>query len=128
MQISYLRSYTSKNGNKTFVYAVSGTEAQLSAFKSAMADNYRTDDESGEPLWFTTRSVGPKAKLIITKNNKVVPDMSAFDQAASLAKQYGGNLGTELARIAAQALTGSLPQGTTEPQAQAKSSDNIDDL
>lgn len=127
MQIKYLRSYTSKKGNKTFVYAVSGTEAQLSAFKSAMADNYRTDDETGEPLWFTTRSIGNAGKLLITKNNKVVPDMSAFDQAASLAKQYGGNLGSELARIAAQALTGSLPQSNPAPQVNS-TSDDVDNL
>ena len=127
MQIKYLRSYTSKKGNKTFVYVVSGTQAQLSAFQSAMADNYRTDDETGEPLWFTTRSIGNAGKLIITKNNKVVPDMSAFDQAASLAKQYGGNLGSELARIAAQALTGSLPQGNPAPQV-SPTSDDVDNL
>lgn len=127
MQIKYLRSYTSKKGNKTFVYAVSGTEAQLSAYAKAMGDNHRTDDETGEPLWFTTRSIGNAGKLIITKNNKVVPDMSAFDQAASLAKQYGGNLGSELARIAAQALTGSLPQGNPAPQVNP-TSDDVDNL
>lgn len=105
MKIKALRSYTSKNGNKVFVYAVSGTPEQLAKFKAAQGDNYR-EAEDKTPLWFTTRSVGASGELIITTNGKVVPDMSAFDNAASLAKQYGGNLGTELAKAAVAQLLG----------------------
>lgn len=105
MKIKAIRSYTSKNGNKVFVYAVSGTAEQLEKFKAAQGENYR-QAEDGTPLWFTTRSVGAQGELIITTNGKIVPDMSAFDNAASLAKQYGGNLGEELAKAAVAKLLG----------------------
>jgi Tfp pilus assembly major pilin PilA len=108
MKIKAIRSYTSKNGNKVFVYAVSGTKEQLEKFKAAQGENYR-QAEDGTPLWFTTRSVGAQGELIITTNGKVVPDMSAFDNAASLAKQYGGNLGEELAKAAVAKLLGANP-------------------
>jgi len=105
MKVTLLRSYRSKNGNPTFVYGVKGTASDIEAFKSAQGDYYREDD-NGTPLWFTTRCIGPQGKLIITTNGNVVPDMSAFDQAASLAAQYGGNFGAELAKAAAAGLVG----------------------
>jgi hypothetical protein len=125
MKIKLSRSYTSKNGNKVFVYTVSGTETQIAEYKSAMGENYREDDETKEPLWFTTRCVGNSGNLIITKNNKVVADMSAFDQAASLAAQYGGNLGQELARAAAAQLIHSAPATVATPVAKSESIDNL---
>jgi hypothetical protein len=123
MKISLLRSYRSKNGNATFVYKVNATSAELTAFKNAQGDYYR-EDTDGTPLWFTTRCVGSTGKLIITTNGNVVPDMSAFDQASSIAAQYGGNFGQELARSAAQAIlgtaapAGSVPQNTPEQESQ----------
>lgn len=125
MKIKLSRSYTSKNGNKVFVYTVSGTEAQLASYKSAVGENYREDDETKEPLWFTTRCVGNSGNLIITKNNKVVADMSAFDQAASLAAQYGGNLGQELARAAASQLIQGAATSVSTPVAKSESIDNL---
>jgi len=106
MNIKYQREYVSKAGNPTFVYVVTGSEKELAEFKSIQGDFYREDDKTGQALWFTTRAVGPTGKLIITSNGNIVPDMSKFNQAASLAKQFGGNLGQELARAAAQDLLG----------------------
>jgi hypothetical protein len=114
MKIKALRSYTSKNGNKVFVYAVSGSKEQLEKFKQAQGDNYR-EAEDGTPLWFTTRSVGDSGELIITTTGKIVPDMSAFDNAASLAKQYGGNLGAELAKHAVEQLLGKGASNVSTP-------------
>jgi hypothetical protein len=116
MKISLLRSYRSKNGNPTFVYGVSASETQLEAFKTAQGEFYREDD-NGKPLWFTTRCVGPQGQLIITTNGNVVPDMSAFDQASSIASQYGGNFGQELARMSAQQVLGisDTPAPAEEP-------------
>lgn len=105
MKIKLIRSYKSKNGNTVFVYAVTGTNAQIEAYKAAQGDQYR-ESEDGASLWFTTRCVGNSGSLIITAKGKVVPDMSAFEQAASLAKQYGGNFGQELAKMAAAQLVG----------------------
>ncbi len=41
--------------------------------------------------------------------------MSQFDQADSLAKQYGGNLGQELAKAAAASLTGTAAIAAPSP-------------
>ena len=118
MKIKLNRSYKKLNKNSelttVFVYAVSGTEEQLASFKEAMGDNFR-ESEEGQALWFSTRCVGNDGSLIITSAGKVVPDMSKFDQAASLASQYGGNLGLELARIAAAQLMGLQPAAATVP-------------
>lgn len=124
MKIKALRSYTSKKGNKTFVYTVSGTKEQLEKYKAAQGENYR-EAEDGTPLWFTTRSVGASGELIITTTGKIVPDMSAFDNAASLAKQYGGNLGAELAKHAVSQLLGNsgAPVANVVPSAE-----NIGDI
>lgn len=111
MDIKSARSYTSPKGNKVFVYTVAGSKEELEKYKEMQGENYR-ETEAGIPLWFTTRSVGNSGKLIITTNNKIVPDMSAFDQAASLAKQYGGNLGEELAKAAAAQLLGGVSVST----------------
>jgi hypothetical protein len=133
MKIKLLRSYRSKNGNATFVYAVSGSASDLEAFKKAQGEYYREDD-NGTPLWFTTRCVGNQGKLIITTNGNIVPDMSAFDQAASIASQYGGNFGQELARMSAQNVLGikdSAPSEDAEqaePEASADTADNSDGI
>lgn len=130
MKVSLLRSYRSKNGNPTFVYKVNASSADLTAFKNAQGDFYR-EDADGTPLWFTTRCIGSTGKLIITTNGNVVPDMSAFDQAASIASQYGGDFGQELARSAAQAILGSAaPSGTPAKQdaPQEQASDDLSDI
>lgn len=102
-----LRTYRKAGtGNPVFVYGVSGTDAQLEEYKSAQGENLREDDKTGQPLFFTTRFVGKSANLIITSKGGVVADTSAFDQAASIAAQYGGNLGQELAKTAAANLLG----------------------
>ena len=114
MKIKLARSYRSKNGNPTFVYEVSGSDQALEDFKTAQGEFYREDD-NGTPLWFTTRCVGPNGKLIITTNGNIVPDMSAFDQAASIAEQYGGNFGQELAKMSAAAILGTTPVEAAAP-------------
>lgn len=114
MKIKLLRSYRSKQGNVTFVYTVQGSTEDLANFKRVQGEYYREDTVTGTPLWFTTRCVGDTGKLIITTNDKVVPDMSHYDQAASLAQQYGGNFGHELAKAAAARILGA-GQASTAP-------------
>lgn len=126
MNVSLQRSYRSRNGNATFVYKVTGSATDLEAYKEAQGEYYR-EDEQGNPLWFTTRCIGPSGKLIITTNGNIVPDMSAYDQAASIAAQYGGNFGQELARQAASAIMGTAPADApatppATPQADAEAS------
>lgn len=128
MEISLKRSYKSKNGNTVFVYAVKGTQSELEAFADAQGSNHRIDEETGEALWFTTRCVGKEGKLLITSNNKVVPDMSEFDQAASLAKQFGGNFGDQLARMAAEKLLGKSSVSTTAQTPRIQANNDLGSL
>ncbi len=127
MKIKLIRSYRSKNGNATFVYGVNGTDADLASFKEAQGDYYR-EDTDGTPLWFTTRCVGDNGSLIITTNGNIVPDMSAFDQAASIASQYGGNFGQELAIQAAQSILGHPPSAPAQVESVESKSEDLNSL
>jgi hypothetical protein len=125
MNINFKRSYRKKGtGNTVFVYAVSGTPAELEAFKKAQGEFF-IEDEDGTPLWFTTRFVGKSGKLVITSAGKVIADMSQFDQMASLAQQYGGNLGEALAQQAAGALLGVTPVVAPVQATEQGSIDNL---
>ena len=97
-----------KSANTVFVYTVSGSKDELEKYEETQGENFRKDDETGAPLFFTTRCAPNNAELIITQSDRVVVDMSAFDQADNIAKQYGGSLGTELARQFASQLAGSI--------------------
>lgn len=97
INVTYKRSYKSAKGNTVFVYTVDANATDAAAYKTASGDYYR-EEADGTPLWFTTRCIGNEGRLVITSKGKIVPDMSAFEQAASLAKQFGGNFGNELAK------------------------------
>jgi hypothetical protein len=127
MKIKLERSYRSKNGNATFVYSVSGNASELAAYEEAQGEFYREDETTGQPLWFTTRCVGKTGSLIITTKGNIVPDMSAFDQASSIAAQYGGNFGQELAKQAAMDILGSKPS-VEAPAASVEVSDDAEGL
>jgi hypothetical protein len=98
MKITYVRSYRSKKGTPTFVYNVEGTKEELKTYKDSQGTYYREDSETKKALFFTARYVGEEGTLLITSNGNCVPDMSEFDKQASLAAQYGGNLGEQLAQ------------------------------
>jgi hypothetical protein len=114
INVTLKRSYKSAKGNTVFVYSVKANNADTEAFKSASGDYYR-EEADGTPLWFTTRCIGQRGTLVITSKGKIVPDMSAFEQAASLAKQFGGNFGNELAKATVAQLL-----GNTEPEPSAE--------
>ena len=106
MNVKFKNSYRSAKGNTVFRYAVSGTATQLETYKNAQGENHRLDEATGEPIWFTTRFIGTTGKLIATSKGKIVPDMSAYEQAKSLSEQFGGNFGAEIAKLAAAQLLG----------------------
>lgn len=101
-----LGMYISRNGNETFRYKVSGSPDAMAAYEDAQGEYYTVDDATGNVLWFTTRFCGDKATLIVSDKGKIYPDMTQFAKTASLAKQFGGNLGQELAKAAAAKLIG----------------------
>ena len=115
ISVSLKRSYKSAKGNTVFVYTVSANANDAVAYKNASGDFYR-EEADGTPLWFTTRCIGNKGTLVITSKGKIVPDMSAFEQAASLAKQFGGNFGNELAKATVAQLLG----GGSNPEPDAE--------
>ena len=127
LSVQMQRSYKSKNGNRTFVYTVSGKPSDIEAYREAQGEFYREDDKTNNPLWFTTRCIGKTGTLIITDNGNIVPDMSEFDEAASLAAQYGGNLGEMLAREAAQRLLGGRRLSSTSSAPAKDTDDNSDE-
>ena len=126
LSVQMQRSYKSKNGNRTFVYTVSGKPSDIEAYREAQGEFYREDDKTNNPLWFTTKCIGKTGTLIITDNGNIVPDMSEYDEAASLAEQYGGNLGEMLAREAAQRLLGGRRLSSTSSSPAKDIDDNSD--
>ena len=127
LSVQMQRSYKSKNGNRTFVYTVSGKPSDIEAYIEAQGEFYREDDKTNNPLWFTTKCIGKTGTLIITDNGNIVPDMSEYDEAASLAEQYGGNLGEMLAREAAQRLLGGRRSSSTSSSPAKDTADNSDE-
>jgi hypothetical protein len=105
MKVQLSRSYRSQKGNTVFVYKVTANAKDVEAYKTVQGSNYR-EAEDGTPLWFTTRCIGDTGTLVITAKGKVVPDMSAYEQAASLSAQFGGNFGQELAKASVAKLVG----------------------
>lgn len=76
-------------GTTVFVYNVSGSEKELEAFEAAEGDNYRLDEKTNKPIWFTTRFVDDNINLVITENNRVVADDSELSKLQSLIEQFG---------------------------------------
>jgi hypothetical protein len=110
-----LRSYRKEGGKLVFVYGVSGATKDVEAYVKAQGTNLRRDEKTQQPLFFTPRGFGESGKLIVTDEGRVFPDMSAFDMAASLASQYGGNLGDQIAK----SLLGTAIAGEQAPEREA---------
>src|SRR5574344_2051009 len=128
MKVTMQRSYKSKNGNRTFVYTVTGSNAEMEAYKEAQGEYYREDEKTNQALWFTTKCIGKTGTLLITDNGNIVSDMFEFDEAASLAQQYGGNLGEMLAREAAQRLLGRRSLSSSKATAKQAEEPQDDDI
>ena len=76
-------------GTKVFRFNVFGNETELKQFEDAQGDNYRVDETTGKPMWFSTRYVGDNVNLIITSNNQVVADDTELSKLQSLVEQFG---------------------------------------
>lgn len=76
-------------GTKVFRFNVFGNETELQEFETAQGDNYRIDEQTGKPMWFTTRYVGDNINLVITKDNNVVADDTEMSKLQSLVEQFG---------------------------------------
>jgi hypothetical protein len=121
MKAKYVRCYKKADGNggvrTVFVYEVNGSADQLAKYKISQGDHFVEDDDSGKALFFTVDFMGDNAELIITAKNNVVQNTEEYDKQASLVAQAGGDLGAEIAKIAAQRLMGVTPVAETAPVA-----------
>lgn len=84
-------------GTMVFRYKVSGTKAELDAYKKAQDKNYReTDDGKKTPLWFTVNVLPKSVQLGISRNSgKVFADNSELQRLELLGRQYP-NLAPEI--------------------------------
>lgn len=118
MNIKYLRSYKKSDGKggvrTVFVYEVNGNEAAIAEYKKSQGDHYVQDDDTGKSLFFTIDFAGDNGSLIITSKGEAIVDTEEYDKAASQVAQAGGNLGEEIAKIAAQRLMGGAPAPVAE--------------
>jgi hypothetical protein len=129
MKAIYKGAYTKRNAttgvvSDVFRYGVSGTPEEIAAYKADQGDNFRTDDKTGEPLFFTTRFAGNSVNLVKTKAGRYIADLSELKAQASLASQFGGNLGQAIANAAvskfmfgAPATASATPVAEEEPAA-----------
>lgn len=67
LQIKYLRSV---KGGTLHVYAVSGPKTDLEQFESVQGENYRADEKTGKPVWFTRKYSGAFAQLELRENSE----------------------------------------------------------
>lgn len=116
--------YKRDTGNLVFVYVVTGNKAEMAQYEEAQGEHYTENEETGDPLFFTTDYAGPSCDLLITSKGNVIVDTSEMDQIGSLLKQCDDPaLKSEVAKLgAAQLMAGitkkksvvesSMPQAT----------------
>ena len=85
-----LNSYKkASTGNTVFRYLVSGNDQEIQQYTDCTGDNLVVDDNTGKPIFFTTRYIADNIKLVITSNNNVVADDTEISKLQSLVEQYG---------------------------------------
>lgn len=125
MKVNYKNQYK-RNGKVQFVYTVTGTDAELDQYAEAKGDYLVTDDESGQPLWFSRDYIGEAGSLIFTSKGGVVADMAEFEKAASLASRFGGNLGSEIAAQAVAKLMSTTSSARSTVKASAEIANEVE--
>jgi len=114
LTIRFAGNYRKESGATVFRFTIHGKQEDLDRYKTLVKDNYREDADKN-PLYFTTRFPGEKAKLLITDNDKIVVDTSEFEKLNSLSQQYQGTpLGEAIARQGAAQLLGKKQEHAEE--------------
>lgn len=124
MKINFKREYRSSGkrnpatkGKPRFSYTVSGTPAELKAFKQAQGDFY-VEGEDGAPILNLLQYVGKSANLLQTRDGRFVPEtggipsITTLTQASSVAEQH-----PFLANAIANAIVGTMNIGSVSAPA-----------
>ena len=76
-----------------FRYTVDGSEKELQEYEEIQGDNFKIEEKSGKPLYFTTRYVADNVELTVSENGdgekRIVVDDSEFAKLQSIVDQYG---------------------------------------
>jgi hypothetical protein len=91
------RKSTTVNGVPTvltvFRYTVDGSEKELQQYEEIQGDNFKIEDKTGKPLYFTTRYVADNVELVISENSdgdkRIVVDDSEYAKLQSIIDTYG---------------------------------------
>lgn len=107
---TFLRQYKhAVSLNMVFVYAVTGSAQALEEYEVAQGDRLVIDSDTGKHLFFTIDAADEHIALMITRKGNVAVDTSKFDRLAAKVKAAGGDLGQEIAKIAAAEIMGIAP-------------------
>ena len=101
LKAKFARNYRSKKGNNVFKFIVTGSVEEIKAYKTAQGLNYREEELTKEPLFFTPIFQGKLLTLLITPNNQVVVDNTEIAAVESIIKNATGIYQQELAKLAA---------------------------
>lgn len=101
-------SYRKSNGNVVFAYTLSGSQAEIDAYKAHSAENYREDD--GKPMYFSTRpaAIGTEIGISQTTGNYYIKEdllaqeTTVQDRVLTLRAlaQFGGFNRAQLVQVA----------------------------
>jgi 2,4-dienoyl-CoA reductase-like NADH-dependent reductase (Old Yellow Enzyme family) len=106
--------YTSKSGKDMFIYVITNATAEEKAKMREIKGAYYREDASGNPLFYSTRYVGPECEVVITTNDNIIISDSNLKKMKSLAAQTGADLGSAVAaQLGAQFVNMMLPGRTT---------------
>ncbi len=112
LKATYQSCYPKYNATKgtvtdVFVYEIKGSPAGLKRYEEVQGDNFRTDNETDVPLYFSTSYFGDNGEIKITQNDKVVANTDQTRKLRSQVDSAGsGKFGDAVAAQAAQMLLG----------------------
>lgn len=68
MKIKFHGAYVSKNGNTTFRYTVQGDAKELANYKKVQGVNYKEEETTKEPLFFSIRRYNDNTELALRRD------------------------------------------------------------
>lgn len=107
-------SYRNKKREVAFMYVVTGTPAELKAYRIAQGEFYAEDKVTSQPLWFTNQAHGRSCDLIITDSGVYADTLDEDLMNAELAKRVNTDSGKELAKLDAAQIFANLKSGTRQ--------------